>query len=457
MNQTLPISPSPKTVGGMVPDAQPGENASGGLDDASFAETLAGTVVTVLPSDAVLLDQAQVESQGLLALPDAALAEPSLEVDDGKLLPQSGNALPQAGEGMPQPVPSGSPVRVGELATTDSDRVKPDLSAKGAADQLRLTEPREAEAKLAGTASIAPDSNTFKVTGEPRRPSANSATDPLVPGKRPGADAHLTQTIAAKPIKQSVPLAAPSADSAAATAIAAEVVRASPVPLAGNPSGDAGAKGRQGSAPGAPIDLIAPQMAKSDLGEIVQAKIAAPLETANPTAANQFAPSPPVSLAADARGELRISPALEQSIEQLVQLRESTRAARPEILMRHAEFGLVNVRVEAVASDIRASLSARDPGFVPAVQAMIAERALGTVNETQSAGQRGAESGQSGASTQTDRDMAGSWGSSRGDEPTPQETHGAAADFNRPHEAEVPDRRNEPSAPGDTGNRGLFA
>jgi hypothetical protein len=45
--------------------------------------------------------------------------------------------------------------------------------------------------------------------------------------------------------------------------------------------------------------------------------------------------------------------------------------------LRHAEFGAVSLRLEATVSEgWRAVLAARDPGFVPAIQAALAERAV---------------------------------------------------------------------------------
>jgi hypothetical protein len=78
------------------------------------------------------------------------------------------------------------------------------------------------------------------------------------------------------------------------------------------------------------------------------------------------------------------APGLEQSVGQIAELRDLARSVRPEMTVRHSEFGEVTVRLESVhaqaarstmvaaGSDWRAVLSARDPGFVPAVQAALA-------------------------------------------------------------------------------------
>ncbi|MFN7158383.1 MAG: hypothetical protein ACK4MR_06780, partial [Erythrobacter cryptus] len=51
---------------------------------------------------------------------------------------------------------------------------------------------------------------------------------------------------------------------------------------------------------------------------------------------------------------------------------------RPELTLRHNEFGAVALRIEAALPDgWRAVLASHDPAFVPAVQAALAERTPG--------------------------------------------------------------------------------
>jgi len=90
----------------------------------------------------------------------------------------------------------------------------------------------------------------------------------------------------------------------------------------------------------------------------------------------QLAASPP---APAERAEPRApAPQLESAIHQVGEIREALRSARPEMTLRHAEFGFVSLRLEAAggAQDWRAVLASRDPGFVPAIQAALAERAV---------------------------------------------------------------------------------
>jgi hypothetical protein len=123
--------------------------------------------------------------------------------------------------------------------------------------------------------------------------------------------------------------------------------------------------------------------------------------------------------------DARILPQLEYAIDQIAQTR-TQQAARPELTLRHHDFGAITMRVEALGNDLRATLSARDPGFVPAIQAALAERAVVTGSETSSGqshnpspGQRGndpngGQSGSSGQGWQSDPRYGSSPGSGQG-------------------------------------------
>ena len=77
---------------------------------------------------------------------------------------------------------------------------------------------------------------------------------------------------------------------------------------------------------------------------------------------------------------------IDQLVEQVADAREAGRSARPELTLRHAEFGTVGMRIDTSAgasvNDWRATLFARDPGFVPAVQAAITDRAIAAASES---------------------------------------------------------------------------
>lgn len=130
------------------------------------------------------------------------------------------------------------------------------------------------------------------------------------------------------------------------------------------------------------------------------ASAAAP--TASPiTAAITPAPLASSSHAPEAPGLSATAPAadLEATLEQMTAMRDVARASRPELTLRHSEFGMINLRVEAAGSagEWRALLTSRDPGFVPAVHAALAERAV--VASSESSSNPGAFSGGRGSDT----------------------------------------------------------
>lgn len=150
----------------------------------------------------------------------------------------------------------------------------------------------------------------------------------------------------------------------------------------------------------------------------VKARNAAPQAT--PTAHSPASTTPPVADAAPAntlnhthqpavshapaqletRHDFRVNAQVEAAIEQLVQARETGRAARPEMTVRHSEFGAINVRIEAVGTDLRATLNARDPGFVPAIHAALAERGIAAPTDAASSQpQRGHDQGSGNANS----------------------------------------------------------
>ncbi|TAD85532.1 MAG: hypothetical protein EAY70_00655, partial [Sphingomonadales bacterium] len=130
--------------------------------------------------------------------------------------------------------------------------------------------------------------------------------------------------------------------------------------------------------------------------------------SAQPVAPLAAAPAAPLPTPGPERIEAARAPAPQQesAIAQIGDLREALRSARPDITLRHAEFGMVSVRIEAATPDQwRAVLASRDPGFVPAIQMALAERALAPSADAAAsflgqsgAGQQGADSHRYGAS-----------------------------------------------------------
>jgi hypothetical protein len=64
--------------------------------------------------------------------------------------------------------------------------------------------------------------------------------------------------------------------------------------------------------------------------------------------------------------------------------------------LRHAEFGAVSLRIEPSGTqDWRAVLASRDPGFVPAIHAALAERTVTAAADTAGAGNNPGQNGPS--------------------------------------------------------------
>ena len=114
--------------------------------------------------------------------------------------------------------------------------------------------------------------------------------------------------------------------------------------------------------------------------------LASPTSAAAPALA--LAPSPAlVAEAGAALGDVaRPAPGAdaEAVLDQISALRDAARSVRSEVVLRHGEFGTVNLRIDAAGApgEWRALISNRDPGFVPAVQAALAERGVAASAET---------------------------------------------------------------------------
>ncbi len=142
----------------------------------------------------------------------------------------------------------------------------------------------------------------------------------------------------------------------------------------------------------------------------------------NPAAMAQQPLQTSASASTDQVSSARPAQPIESVIDQLFQAREAGRSARPELTMRHQEFGAINMRLEATGTDIRATLSSRDPAFAPAIQAALADRSVAAAGESSAAnansnssnGQsnQGRSQEQSGSQSQNGAGFAGSGGSS---------------------------------------------
>ncbi|MEO1488924.1 MAG: hypothetical protein AAFR88_05740, partial [Pseudomonadota bacterium] len=145
--------------------------------------------------------------------------------------------------------------------------------------------------------------------------------------------------------------------------------------------------------------------------------VQAPIQTAVQTPAMTPSALPSTTATNDANLTTQIG----NAIDQIAEAREAGRSARPELTVQHREFGAVSMRLDAVPGDLRATLSSRDPGFVPAVQAALVERAALTATET-TAGQN---SGQN-SSSQRGSDQSGQAASQGGAQSGLNERYGSS-------------------------------
>ncbi len=113
-----------------------------------------------------------------------------------------------------------------------------------------------------------------------------------------------------------------------------------------------------------------------------------PAQAAQPAPTFAAMPAAPAHPAPDRIESARnLAPQQELTIAQVGDLREALRSARPEMTLRHAEFGFVSLRLEQPAPEQwRAVLASRDPGFVPAIQAALSDRAVAAASASADSG-----------------------------------------------------------------------
>ncbi len=202
------------------------------------------------------------------------------------------------------------------------------------------------------------------------------------PGLRPGSS-DLPGAQTARGLMSGSVLGAPSGAAPAATVLAGDAALTpaptpertpapvpGPVPTPAPSSSPASGSARSSLAIASdPASGAAPSPAHTSANTSAHATTA----PATPPAA---APAAPASAPGSVLGEVRLGAQMESAIESLAQTREAGRDARPELNLRHGEFGAVKVQLAVAGGDVRATLSARDPGFVPAMHAALAERGI---------------------------------------------------------------------------------
>jgi hypothetical protein len=362
---------------------------------------------------------------------------------------------------LPKGVAAGSFDRELEAAlaeTNSAEAVEPGIAADVGADAP--VAPGAAAnlpgAPLPGAGSFlppAPGASTEPAPdAAPAAPASHTVTPaapvaPIIAPAGPGTNAVPALPVAAVtlPIDPAAKLELPAAQLPRAGAAEQTEPTAETLVAPTKPSARGDAAGLPPAAP-PPSAEVQPPAAQS---ASAQTNSAAPTSTAPPSAA-PASPSAPPTLATEVKSDPRIAPQIEAAIEQLADTRQAARSARPEILMRHADFGLVSLRLDASSGDLRATLAARDPGFIPAVQAALVERAIAASSET-ATGQRGPDqqsgSGTGGAGQSLGQNYGSSPGSSQGS-PQPRLHHHAQATSERGERASEGARSDQPMRDG---------
>lgn len=312
---------------------------------------------------------------------------PANDAPGGTILPRRGAALPQSPTPPPSPVTSSVP---------PAPFHAPPASHPTATARMRAVAAAEPEAAPASL--VAQPEDTDAVTAD----QVEAVTTPDAGG---AVAMGLTAPAAPAPTAPPVTLPPP-----AAARIAAAAARAPAQPARNGVAAEAGAVRARAAMPTrtehtalparAVLNDTAPDAAPDSPAALPSPSTQAAL-LAEPAPAVVVSPAaPPTAAPANERAEPRApAPQQETTIAAVGELREALRAARPELTLRHAEFGLVSLRLEQTAGqDWRAVLASRDPGFVPAIQAALTERAVAAAADTASTGATG--SGQNGASDQ---------------------------------------------------------
>ncbi len=303
------------------------------------------------------------------------------------------NATLPLASGLPEPAPA----TTSPDGADDPDLGEPDLPSSFAAP---IASPPVAQSIAPAVPPVAPPSEV---------PDPLAASGPVTIVASAPAAMRLAATPAPKPAAPPTsitpapaalfpaPPAAPAGEGDALPALSSEPARAAP---AASPRHGVSQSAAFASAP-----AIAPDPAVfAALAEVAAPDAAAwsdaPAPSANtaPAAALPQAPVP-VTERGDSRSHAPApqQPSTQQStIDQVGDLREALRAARPAMTLQHAEFGAVSLRLEASGAEgWRAVLASRDPGFVPAIQAALADRAVAAASASPDAS--GGQMGQNGA------------------------------------------------------------
>lgn len=382
---------------------QPGAALRGGGGGAApdFAGLLSAAIPEAVPQPPA----------SLAALPGAAehVGGP-LALPGGTILPDIGTGLPHKPSGVVPVIPLPFAGKGAGLSDTVPEAA-PEAPTQDLADPLPITAPVGAAPAAALPVADAPSAAAAQAReaelDDESSPSTIelAAQDPFAPVEAGIAPVPAAIAALIPAVQPGLAPATTGRDGAIAPRGAVRAPTGTPVSavLAGlpqaNPTADLPFDPAPSPAPGAGADpapdllALAVEPASNPAGQPAPAPASAQV-----AAAPALVPSAPIAERAEPR-----APAVNQesAIAAVGEIREALRAARPELTLRHADFGFVSLRVESTGAEgWRAVLASRDPGFVPAIQTALAERAVAAASDTASTntGQNGTSDQRYGAS-----------------------------------------------------------
>jgi hypothetical protein len=343
-----------------------------------------------------LLDAASSAPSALVAAPFVPSSQPLLP---GKMLPEEGASLPPAMLAVvPADVAAPAPVTV--PAAPPQQRTAAPRADLSAARGLSADMPEHRPLPDAVTLDPGTQPDPAGVPADLAAPPEPQAWEPVPePTQNPAQTP--AQTPAPAPASDAVPPSDPAVLAALLAAPAAPPVavapparqhRAGPLSPANHTVAPKPERVTLPAAPAEDAPEVQTASAPPSAPTLLPAAESAALPSSAPVQPAPTLAAPPLALATPAPDRIEApripAPQQEAAIAQVGDLREALRSARPEMTLRHAEFGAVSLRLEQPAPEQwRAVLASRDPGFVPAIQAALAERAVAAAAASADTGQ----------------------------------------------------------------------
>ncbi|MEO0906029.1 MAG: hypothetical protein AAFY07_00755 [Pseudomonadota bacterium] len=326
---------------------------------------------------------APLEGSGLRGGEMGAASQAMAAAQMAKTAPEMGSqAGPKAAAATDRRSARADPLLAGPLSGSLSSPLSGPLGGLRAPSQIAGSVSGGFPARIAPQSERAPEGASGRASGGWGQAILKPAAMAEIAAQRLGSS-DLPGAQTARGLMSGSVLGAPSGAAPAAPALAGDAAL-TPAPVPG-PAPTPASSSSPASGPSSaslaiasdPASGAAPSPAHTSANASAHATTAPTTPLATPLATPPAAPpAAPASASGSVLGEARLGAQMESAIESLAQTREAGRDARPELNLRHGEFGAVKVQLAVAGGDVRATLSARDPGFVPAMHAALAERGI---------------------------------------------------------------------------------